>query len=62
MSLKEFVNKYADRFQVSYASLHRLINIGALKENIHYTKSYRAVRARILINEMKLVQYLETGR
>ena len=62
MSIREFVQKYFERYGVTYASLHRLIRIGALKENIHYTKSYRAIRARILVNESRLVQYLETGR
>ena len=62
MSIREFVDKYSERYRITYASLHRLIRIGALKENVHYTKSYRAVRARILVNETKLVQYLDTGR
>lgn len=62
MSIREFVRKYYERYGITYASLHRLIRIGAIKENVHYTKSYRAVRARIVVNENKLVQYLETGR
>ena len=62
MTIREFVRKYFDRYGITYSALHRLIRIGAIKENIHYTKSYRAVRARILVNENKLVQYLETGR
>ena len=62
MSIKEFVDKYGVKYCLSYSTLHRLIRLGVLKENIHYTKSYRAVRCRILINEQKLLQYLKTGR
>ena len=62
MSIREFVQKYYEQYGVTYASIHRLIRIGALKENIHYTKSYRAVRARIVVNETRLVQFLDTGR
>ena len=62
MTIREFVKKYHGRYHLTYASLYRLIAIGALKENIHYTKSYRFIRARFLVNEQKLVQYLETGR
>ena len=61
MTIREFIAKHGRKYNVTYSSLHRLIQIGALKENIHYTKSYRAVRARFLVNEQKLIQYLQTG-
>lgn len=61
MSIQEFLDKHGKEFNLSYASLYRLITIGALKENIHYTRSYRAVRARFIVNEQRLLQFLKTG-
>lgn len=61
MTIREFIAKHGRKYNISYSSLHRLIQIGALKENIHYVKSYRAVRCKFVVNEQKLIQYLETG-
>lgn len=62
MSIIQFVKKYKKVYDITYATLHRLIRIGALKENIHYTKSYRVTKCRYLLNEKKVIQYLETGK
>lgn len=61
MTIREFVKKYGKKYNINYSSLYRLIQIGTLKENIHYVKSYRAVKCKFLVNEQKLIQYLETG-
>lgn len=62
MKIKQFVEKYGEQYNITYSSLHRLIRLHVLKENIHYTKSYRAIRSRIELNERKVKYYLETGR
>jgi hypothetical protein len=62
MTIREFVNKHGKQYKITYSSLHRLIRLGALKENIHYTKSYRAIRSKIELNENKVEVFLKTGR
>ncbi len=62
MTIKEFVAKHGQYYNIKYGTIHRLIQLGALKENIHYEKSHRAVRSIISLNEYKVLQYLQTGR
>ena len=62
MTIREFVEKHGQYYKIKYGTIHRLIRLGALKENIHYQKSHRAVRSSILLNEYKVLQYLQTGR
>lgn len=61
MTIKEFVQKYGEVYNVNYNSLHRLIRLGALKENIHYTLSHRVYKSKINLKEKKVKMFLETG-
>lgn len=59
ITLREFVERHGKEHNITYSSIYRLISIGALKENIHYTKSRRERRSRICVYEYELLQYLK---
>lgn len=59
ITLREFVERHGREHNITYSSIYRLIQIGALTENVHYFKSRRERRYRICVYEYELLKYLK---
>ena len=58
MKISEFVAKHKE-LDVSYYTIHRLINERVLRENVHYRLSYRGSYKKYSVLERPLVKFLK---
>ena len=60
MKISEFVGKHQD-LGIRYHTIHRLIREKALKENIHYRRSFRGNYEKYELIEAPLIKFLQGG-